>query len=350
MEGSIYECFIKYSKLKTLLEPFLTSVKFSNKVDIIIDAKSLIRKAYRVADVPNYKEDAIEDISSSLINLIGHFRNFVYKYSKYSNIYVLYSEHECPNLQALYPDYKTYYYNKYFHSKDRTELNNIITTAMHIGRIVCEYIPHVVYINTEKFDEYIYAHKIASMSIKNNNLAILLSDDPLMYQCLNNNTIALSMKGDNSLVYTTTNTIANLSSTKTDTSTALLPLLLSITGMPKYSITGIGGYAYKKATELIDKLRIKGVIIDKEPYMILPLKEMLNKEKVLTAEALNKINTNYNVIYPTKLEFLNDTEISNACQKVQPQITMAMLTEVNTRYFLLHPINFISLLRGESVE
>ena len=90
----------KYTKLDELLEMYLNDIRFSNQVNIIVDVKELIRKFFRpdiIIDNRN-RRSLIEEISSDIINTLGHYRNYFYKKGKYTTFYFLYSFDKCQTL------------------------------------------------------------------------------------------------------------------------------------------------------------------------------------------------------------------------------------------------------------
>ena len=102
----------KYEKLDELLEEYIQDIRLSNQVNIIIDLKEILKKFFR-PDVTsdNFSHRAlIEEISSDIINTVGHYRNYFYKKGKYTNFYFLYSYEKCEKLIAENPNYKKDYY------------------------------------------------------------------------------------------------------------------------------------------------------------------------------------------------------------------------------------------------
>ena len=83
----------KYEKLDELLENYNQDIRLANQVNVIIDVKEITKKFFRPDVSSNiFSEKALkEEISSDLINTIGHYRNYFYKKGKYTNIFLLYS-------------------------------------------------------------------------------------------------------------------------------------------------------------------------------------------------------------------------------------------------------------------
>ncbi len=349
MIGAIFEAFPKYEFLDEKLSEPLTNIKYSTNVNLIVDLKSIIRKCYRT-DVNAITYDpkiVIEDISSSILNLIGHYRNYIYKYGRYTTVYFLYSEQECEALKEIYPDYKKYYYDKYFRNKDEfLNLNNIIKATIKQIKIVCKYLPSVYYIETSKLDEFVYFNYLIRNIVNKNDVNILLSSDPVMYQAMNKNTYAIDIKGNNSSIVTEFNVIAYLTGKNTEISGNLLNLLLSLSGDEQYSINKINGYGYKKSFAIIKKLFDTQKLVDKT-YLSYPASVMNTID--ITKENKELLEENYKVIFPIQLQLQNDPILSTAFTFVKRKGTMKQFKELNERIFLLYPLNLNAILRGEQL-
>ena len=349
MIGAIFEAFPKYEFLDEKLTEPLTNIKYSSNVNLIVDLKSIIRKCYRT-DVNSITYDhkiVVEDISSSILNLIGHYRNYFYKFSKYTTVYFLYSEHECEALKALYPDYKKYYYDKYFRNTDEFKyLNRIIKSVVKQVRIVCKYLPSVYYVETSKLDEFVYFNYLIRYVVNKNDVNILLSSDPVMYQAMNRNTYAIDLKGNNSSIVTELNVIKYLTGKDTEISGNLLNLLLSLSGDEQYSINKINGYGYKKSFAIIKKLFDDQKLVDKT-YLSYPAGVMNTIE--ITKENKQLLEANYKVIFPIQLQLQNDPILSTAFTFVKNKVTMKQFKELNERIYLLYPLNLNAILKGEQL-
>ena len=349
MIGATFEANIKYDLLDNLLKETLNNVKYSNNVNVIIDLKSIYRKVFRT-DINNVIPDIVmgaEDVTSTIINIIGHYRNYLFKMNKYSTFYILYSINECEKLQNIYPDYKKYYYNKYLNNKEEyKQLDNIVKTANNSVKIVSKYIPNVFYIDTSDLDEFVYCNYIIRNISKTNDLNILLSSDPIMYQTLDNKTFAIDLKGQHSKVITENNVLSYLTETNAKISGNLLNLMLSICGNTEYNLQKIDGIGFKKAYKIIKSLVDNNIVVDKM-HMILPKEifkdNLLNENKEL-------IETNFKTVFPINIQLENENTLIRAFAITKPVVTKQQFDELNTRIFVNYPINIVSLLRGEQIS
>lgn len=349
MQGALFETLIKYDLLDSLLEYYVTNVKYSSEIKIYLDLKTILKKAYRT-NINNILKDQkviIEDITSHIINMIGFYRNYFYKQGKYSTFYILYSEKECETLKSLYPEYKNNYYEKYLNNEDEFQnLNNIIKSTVKQVKILSKYIPHVYYIDTSDFDEFIYFNYLVRHS--GNSFKILFSDDPIMFQALDKDTVALDVKGENSNLITNENVIQYLCENNSVTLTSnSLNIILSITGNSEYyNIKGIQSYKYKKAYKLLEPF-FKNVILVNKTYMNIP-------EVIFTNELLKEnrelIEKNFKVMFPIEIQMINESKIEEKLIITKPKVSWKEFEKLNQRIFLLFPLNLNMILKGESID
>lgn len=358
MIGALFETNIKYDLLDQYLQDYLVHITYSNNVNVVIDLKSVYRKAYRT-NQDNLLPDArlvIEDISSHVINMIGFYRNYLAKKGKQSTFYILYSQEECKILKENFPGYKDYYYEKYFNNKENEKLNNYIQTATKQIQTICKYTPDVYFINTSLLDEFCYFDYFVKTYSKKNEFNILLADDPILFQSLNNNTVALNLKGINTQLVTNKNVMNILTEKPTTYSNNLLTLLLSIAGVETYSISNIHRIGYKKALGIIDRLVKNNVIADTN-YITMPTDIVNNKFNGLdenNTEILtnNKelIIDNYNRLYPLEFVIRNEITLKTSFTIFKPIVTKKHFSELNNKMFLQYPINVTMLLKGTNLD
>lgn len=346
MIGAMFEANIKYKRLNEILrDDVYYRTAYASKVNVIIDLKSIFRKAYRMKDLDVPTMNAIEDISSDVINLIGFYRNYFYKMYRNSCFYLLYSEKECDQFIQDYPDYKKDYYSKYFHSTDRDVINKIIASALKRIKSVVKYIPKAYYLDTSKLDEFIYSDVLISDLSGKNEISVILTDDAMLYQSLGSNCVAIDIKGMNSKLIDNKSAMSYLCEKETSLSNSLLPLFLSITGMERYSIEGIKNFGFKKALKSISELVNSGVLIDTR-YMVFPKAELLKSDNRFITDNISLIEKNYGIILPIELEMKNSVIIRSEieAQMQKPVVTKKEFQDLNNRIFLNYPINVNEIL------
>lgn len=347
MIGAMFEANIKYETLDSLLKPILTNVKYSDNVNVIIDLKSILRKAYRtdVNSIVSEQSIAIEDMTSCLVNLVGFFRNYLHKSGKYSTFYIVYSTGRCDGMIALDPGYKKHYYRKYFDGEgEYANLDNICRSAVKQFATICKYLPHAYFVDSTKLDEFCYANYIIRKHVNQNDVNILMSDDSVMFQTLNNRTFALDIKGASTSLITERNAIEHLTKKRHAYGANLLGLILAIAGKDAYGIRGIDGYGYKKAARIIDGLVDSGKLIDKT-YMIYP-KAAMETSRII-ADNSTLVERNYALAFPIEQYMTNESAIAGDLIQSKPIVTRSQFAELNQRMFLMYPLNVNFLLKGE---
>jgi hypothetical protein len=349
MIGAMFETNVKYQRLQEILGDTLSNIKYSSNVNVIVDLKSVFRKAYRMKELEVPEMNAIEDISSDVINLIGFYRNFLFGNGKTSTFYLLYSKSECEAMKAIYPNYKSAYYAKYFHSTDLSTMNKIIEmTSKRISSVV-KYVPNAYFFDTSSLDELVYCDWITTSKSNQNELSIILSDDAVLYQCLGSHVVALDIKGIATQMISQANVMKYLSEKETTLSGALLPLLLSITGTDRYSIDGVPKYGYKKALKVLNDLVSAGILLDTR-YLTFP-EELAQTSDLNIKNSISTIKANYQTILPLELKVRNAVVIqSEVSTYVKPIVTKNEFQELNSTIYCLFPINISSLLKGEDVK
>jgi len=350
MIGAMFETNVKYDLLNKLFGDYLTNIKYSNNVNVIIDLKSVIKKAYRMNldDLLPDQTKVIEEMSSNIINMIGHYRNWLYKNGKYSTFYIMYSIKECKALKDIYPNYKRKYYDKYLNNKNEyLNMNNITKTVVKQINNICKYTPHTYFIETSLFDEFVYTNYLIRNIVGKNDLNLILSSDPILLQVLDKRSFYVDMKGINTSIVSEADALKYLSELDTNISGNLLNIILSIAGCADYSIDNIEKHSYKKALRMIEKLFEKNLMVDKT-YLSCPDK-ILCDNPILAAN-IDLVKTNFSVIYPIELQLANESILSTSFYKPTIKVTRNQFNDLNNRVFPLYSIDVNMLLKGEDVK
>lgn len=342
----------KYEKLDELLEEYIQNIRFSSQVNIIIDLKEILKKFFRpdVCSEVFSQKALIEEISSDILNTIGHYRNYFYKKGKYTNFYILYSTERCEKLLAINPDYKKEYYEKYFNNED--EKVAIIKRAVAAVEVVSKVVPHCYFLNTSKYDEFIYAKYIKSTT-KENELTLILSNDDLFAQLLDKHTIALNIKGIKSELMTEKNALNVI--TKKDEytlSSNMIPLILALGGHKKYSMKGLPSIAFKKACNIVESLVEREVVKDAGSINI-PIEfsklDANNKLDRSIIENKDAIIEAYKFIRGDELLYSNKLIIAADFVFKKNIGTVNYFKDLNSKIFVSYPLQVEMILKGEDI-
>lgn len=351
------ESKIKYERLDELLESKLMDIRFSEQVNIIVDLKEVVKKFFRPDIIPeadNYRS-IIKEISSDIINIVAHYRNYFYKKNKYTSFYFLYSFNKCSEMINIRPDYKKEYYEKYFDSEANkmkiARMSSVIKTVQKVINIL----PHCRFIDTSAHDELVYI-KYLKESFPTNQMTIILTNDEIMFQLLSSNVFILNLKGIKSNLVTSENAIQIL--TKKDEytfSSNLIPLLIAISGNKKYCFKGITHVALIKGATIIKQLLERGLLLDVDS-IAMPLDfNKLNPAKSKMDKSLFdnrwQISKSYSLIRNdenySKNRIAIMTEINS---KIQTPKHYSYLLDLNAKIFVSYPLQIDMLLKGEKYE
>lgn len=348
------ESKIKYEHLNKLLLPYLEDIQLGQTVNCIVDLKEVIRKLFR-PEILTIKEDRkllMEELSSDIISIISHYRNYFFKKNKYTNFYFLYSKEKCKEILAKDSSYKSEYYQKYFDNTEEFEKINLVRKVVKLVEQIVSIIPNAYFINTSEFDELVFGKAILERT-KANELNLVLTNDSLFSQCLNDHTVILNLKGIKSQLLTKENAVSII--TKKDEykfSSNLMGLLLAIGGDKKNSIKNIPGFAQIKAAEFIQNLLNESIITD-NPSVAFPIEfSRLNQKNKLHKVILNSkdiLMRNYDIISGNTLLYSNRIKINETLVIPKRKVSKEYFLELNAKFFTRFPLMLDMLLRGEKL-
>lgn len=363
----------KYEKLDEILENKMTDIRFSNQVTMIIDLKEILRKFFRPdLSAKNYStKSLIEEISSDVLNTIGHYRNYFFKRGKYTNFYILDSMKKSDELDKFYPNYRNEFYSKYTDISDkpadgmsraefesmlvendykRYVISKVRAAIMITGRLF----PHVYTIDSSDYGDVVYS-KLIIENIKSNELIFILSNDQIMFQLVSNNVSVITPKGIKAELVTDKN-LYNIVSKKEDISPlsiTIYPLVLSLAGVKKYSIENVKGVAFNRAVTLLETLISDGKI-ESIAGIALPIEysklDPTNKLEKIFIDNQKLIDLNYTVIRGDL--FLNRNKkilLTKITADYQKKYSIEEIKRLNEKIFVSNPLQLEMLLRGEKI-
>jgi hypothetical protein len=343
------ETKIKYEHLDNILQEKINNIKFGNDVNIVIDLKEIYRKFFR----PNILSDGqnsraiVEEISSDIIGVIAHYRNYFFKKGKYTSFYFLYSESESDIMKTKLESYRREYYDKYLHGSEYPEKAEIIKKVTKALRMVIDKIPNCKYIDTSKFDEFTVARFLVEKT-KGNEMNLILSNDEFMAQLVNDSTFMLNIKGIKTELIDKKNALKVFIKKDTTLSTNLLTLILAISSSDRYDLPNIKGMGFVKAVKVVEKLVESEKILDTK-YIDFPLTEDIVDNKLIK-ENIELIKKNYSMILNSDILYSNNFEIGLLFNKPENIYNWNYFLEMNSKVFVNYPLNIQMLLKGESIK
>lgn len=342
---------VRYEILDQYMPAVINNIKYGPYINMVVDLKEIFRKLYRPDFLYGIDENDglgsyIEELSSDIINLIGHYRNYFHKFKKQTTFYFLYSESECLELMKIFPDYKLEYYDKYMRptEKDHVVKKKIVDKTLVILKSLLNQIPNVLYIDTSIVDEYNFTKHILTNVSSNELVFILTNDDSMGVQLTGDNTYLLETRGLKSRLLSKKRIVRTLSDVNTDISSDLLPLILSMSGNPKMGLKNIPKIGIKTAVNLVDKL-VKNNVISNIRYATFPLTEETIPNRV--REYYNEIKNNYEILVGDKVLYTNIREVKLSFSKPEVITNNRYLLDWNIDLFQRYPIMLDMLMKGE---
>lgn len=313
-----------------------------------------MRKLFRPNINIDYSDFALraEELASEIISIVAHYRNYFFKRGKYTTFYFLYSFRHCLEIIKDFPEYKHDYYQKYVVSKEHEDKIKVINKVWKVLEKVFPYIPNAYFNETSDLDELVYTKYILENKPAS-DLAYILTNDQIIFQCADKSTRIITPKGSNSKVLTEATIMSELTERDTDKiSSKMIPLVLSMAGYKKYNIPKIQGIAVKKAVDILEALVSSGKIEDKYsvefPIKFSELSSKNKNEKILLDNS-ELISKNYAIISAEKYLNSHKLLLSNRFVSVPRESCKAVLLEMDSRLFVNYPINLEMLTKGEKV-
>jgi hypothetical protein len=353
------EAKVKYTLMDELLKDHISNNALMDaNINIIVDLKELIRKYYRDGIISEYKlnnhiHDLVKELSSDILNTIGHYRNYFYKINKYTSFYIVYSKDECDSLTLLDPEYKAAYYKKYFSEDNNKNLNYVTKKVISIVERVSKIIPHCYFVDSSDYDENIWI-KYLMDSFSKNMFNIVLTNDKILMQNITENSLILNVKGQYSKFIKRDEIFDYiLSGVKTEEkfSIELYPLMLAIAGDKKYSIKGIYRHGYAKAAKRINNLIDKYDLPDVNNLDISKLRGYLSME--FSDKETNIIINNYKIINSEyRLMKINQYDLDYKISKYKnsENVKKNTIFDLNDKFFTTdYYLNLDMIFKGEKM-
>lgn len=340
----------KYDHLNEIFETKLLDIRFSSNINIFIDLKDILRKFFRPdITAENFnKKNLIEEILSDIINTVGHYRNYFYKKGKYTTFFILNSMTEVST--EFEETFRKEFYEKYILDNGNDSFKKeVIRGVNKCLPIICREIAHVTYINSADYTELVYA-KFILEKIKDNELNIILSNDIMFYQLIRNNVVLMTLKGIKSELITEDNVMYKLTECETTLSKNAIPLILSLSGVKKYSIDKIETLGIKKSVKIIEYLSNVGKYLSTDSFLLpVDLDKLdgnIKSEKIIISN-IDKINRNYLLIRGDTLLNRNRIHINNKIP-MPKKTDIEVLKTLNSKFFSIYPINLDMIMKGEN--
>jgi len=176
VEQIMYGNYIKYDKLAEMTKQSFGQNPYcsdSNSLNVYIDMNSIIKTLYM------YKDMVVEDytvITSSIINLCAHIREFYRKIGVATKIYIINSLNIPQSAKQFYSAYNDGSVNQY----NMKFIHTIITPNLELLDMLCKYLPEIYFINDDTADSSVL---IYTMIEKDHSVpSMIYSKDSMVFQ------------------------------------------------------------------------------------------------------------------------------------------------------------------------
>ena len=230
---------IKYQVLDDLFK----NIRINEHVVVFhVDAWSILYRMYRtryletIHSVPT--EVLVKDLVVSFINVLGHYRKYFYKHLHKTNDILVYLNTKLPGYQeSVFSDYmKTQYDLLSIRHKDYGAVSYIVQKAFHFIKGLLPYFEGIYYIENDNIDTFTAMNYFMQLSHYQDQYHIIFSRNLLPTQLLNDHTIQLVNKREDSYILYSDDCIKNgfLRDRKTvvhkDFTSKMVPFILSMSG------------------------------------------------------------------------------------------------------------------------
>lgn len=263
IEQMITGSFVKYNRLAKIINETYNG---SNAIEInlYIDLNSILKPLYSI-DAWNYKYKHLYEITATILNMCGHYREFFKHLGVITNIYLIYGLN-CPSINDTFiQGYNSKFINSYIKKPDITEL---IYNNLEILKLITQYIPKIYYFDIGKNEvsamiDYIINYTNSKEKRIEN---LVISKDILMLQLVPEHNVRIlrpnKTKGDGDLSYISDNNnlikrfcveYRNGKEPKENINPCFLQNILTMTRLPERSIFGSSKISIPKAMHIIDQ-------------------------------------------------------------------------------------------------
>ena len=173
LESILYGYYIKYTKMKELVDQAFLNTPQSNCIDIYVDVFDMLKPIYS-KDIYANKQYVIV---SSVINLAAHIRQYFRRYhNMWARIFLVYADNSTNNHKQFCPEFGNDDYKTTFNYGRNNEL---ILSQLELVKILAAYIENVYFVRKyTMFPMFVYDNILKNSTIP----AIILTKNNYAYQ------------------------------------------------------------------------------------------------------------------------------------------------------------------------
>ena len=188
----------RYEILHDILDDFVSSQPVGEDIYFFINVTSMLRQFFSEYSVTRLTQGELQrhprDLAAELLNVAGHYRNFVWKHhGRNASVFMYYSSERCEYKLSINPEYKYSIYAKRIGgaTAEYDVVRNYVNFNLRVLKELAARIPHVHLVDTKQMDPDAWPWAVA-MEGRVLGSAIVLSSqtNDLQYTC-NSFTICL---------------------------------------------------------------------------------------------------------------------------------------------------------------
>lgn len=269
----------RYEILREVIGDFISGQTVGEDVFFFVNLTSMLRHFFSEYSVAQLTRGELNRhprlLAAELLNLVGHYRNYVWKHhGRHSTVIMYHSTNRCPLKLAISEDYKASIYSKRIGgaAPEFDLVRGYVAFNIRIARFVAERIPHVHIVDTGVIDPEVWPWALASEG-RVTGSALLLSGwrTDLQYASVpvdfasGRSWGVLHASGEHTRLVTREGLIAEAlreSKQASEIASKLSPehfaYMLAIAGDPDLGSSGIPGYGLAKAAKHVAKCVAEG--------------------------------------------------------------------------------------------
>ena len=295
-----------------------------------------------------YKQKAVLDLESAILNLVANYRSFFIKESYQPNIYLYYTKLDDVSQQMSVCNkyYRSYYRNKYIQNPNFKQMGALMQDVIIPEvTLILKYVPKCHLVTCTSFDSSIIPMIIASRSTNANFIISTDIFDTLYLFNPNFHTIYVKRRYSNLRVMSEIDDIVqsivrdeNPFDLSIFRSELYYKLLLSIKGSKIRNISSAKGFGYGKFLKLIKEGCENDVILkDFESIeSVIQLFPEKYRDDIKSAFQCTDLETQFNL--------LSETDIDEVFSQVIDNVDIESLNNLNNQRFLEFPLNLQGLI------
>jgi hypothetical protein len=262
---------VKYSTLDNIIT---YDSRGTSGINIHIDLHSILSDIYSNKTIKEETGQLTEteyiSISSSVINMIAHYRHYFNKKQIPSKFFLYFSNKRPAYNMSISPMYAINLYERY-NNKSACSIN--VMDNVNLIKTIVKYIPNCYFIDYSGVEQLTSCAYMINNYTLNQYRNLVISKDPLWYQLINlERTEILRLKRDESYIVNKSNVYTHLlSASKYEVgkiSTEFLGLIYAFSGVKSRFIEGIKGWTILKIIKTLDTSIMEGNIINEYHYKV----------------------------------------------------------------------------------